>query len=520
MTTTRPASSPRGSKLSNLSIALFLLAALGFLASFLFAGHFVPIEGCSWDSLLYLAPGQRMYQGEMIYRDVFEFLPPGTALINFCMFKIFGLKLWIPDLLAILLGVGLAWLGIVVSGKMMRPAMALLPSAAFLVSSRGFICDSTHHWYSVLTAVAAIAVMLEKRTTTRIAAAGFLCGLSASFTQTRGLAAVVGFALYLWWEARQKHEGRRSLARKEAWLLFCFVAAFLIVNAYFIWEAGPARYFWCTVVFVLKYYPKTSAANTFQVIKTQFPVYQSLSTFLLPFAKWLLLFGFIPLVFLLFFVQYWRESPNRRLEHWDRPMLVAIVGLFMLLSIAPAPDFVRMRVSILPAFILMCWLLDSRRRLMQLCAVALAAIILITGVYSLAKQRPKPVGILATSQGELAYTEPEAYEEDSWIQQHTHPLDYFYELAYSDVYFYLDLRNPTPLSCIENNGYVTQEQVSAIIQGLERHQVHYILWGPSYLDTASQTDDHLGPLRDYLKMHYALVKVFSNTKEIWERKSD
>ena len=210
----------------HISTVLFLLAALSFLYCFLFIPPFLPTEGSSWDSLLYLAPGQRMYQGEMIYRDVFEFVTPGTALVNFLMFKLFGLRLWIPDLLALLLGLGLVWLGIVISRKLMRPSLALLPSAVFLVSARGFLCDSTHHWYSVLAAIAAIAVLMERRTSARIAAAGFLCGLSACFTQTRGLAVVVGFALFLWWESRQRQEGWRGLLRKEAWLLTGFLACF------------------------------------------------------------------------------------------------------------------------------------------------------------------------------------------------------------------------------------------------------------------------------------------------------
>ena len=254
---------PKRSKVMRISTILFLLAAPSFLYCFLFIPPFLPTEGSSWDSLLYLAPGQRMYQGEMIYRDVFEFVTPGTALVNFLMFKLFGLRLWIPDLLALLLGLGLVWLGVVISRKLMRPSLALLPSAVFLVSARGFLCDSTHHWYSVLAAIAAIAVLMERRTSARIAAAGFLCGLSACFTQTRGLAVVVGFALFLWWESRQRQEGWRRLLRREAWLLTSFLAAFLAVNAYFIWQAGPARYFWCTVVFVLKYYPKMASANTF-----------------------------------------------------------------------------------------------------------------------------------------------------------------------------------------------------------------------------------------------------------------
>ena len=68
-------------KVFHISTAVFLLAALGFLYCFLFIAPFVPTEGNGiGDSLLHLAPGQRMYQGEMIYRDVFEFVTPGTAL--------------------------------------------------------------------------------------------------------------------------------------------------------------------------------------------------------------------------------------------------------------------------------------------------------------------------------------------------------------------------------------------------------------------------------------------------------
>ena len=44
-------------------------------------------------------------------------------------------------------------------------------------------------------------------------------------------------------------------------------------------------------------------------------------------------------------------------------MLVAMVGFFMLLSIAPAPDLFRMAASVLPALILLGWLIDSPRKL-------------------------------------------------------------------------------------------------------------------------------------------------------------
>jgi hypothetical protein len=521
----RRAIMPTHSRAFHISTAVFLLATLSFLYCFLFIAPFVPTEGNGiGDSLLYLAPGQRMYQGEMIYRDVFEFVPPGTALVNFLMFKIFGLRPWIPDLLAVLLGLALVWLGVAISRNLMRPALALLPSAIFLVSARVFLYDPTHNLYSILTTIAAIAVLLEKRTPARIAATGLLCGLGVSFTQTRGLAVVVGFVIFLWWESRQKQEDWRRLLRKETWLLASFLATFLAVNAYFIWQAGPARYLWCTVVFVLKYYPKEADYNSFQAIRTEFPAFTSLHSSLYSIAHWLLLFLVIPVIFILFFVRYLRESRRTPLDYWQRPMLVAIVGFFMLLSIAPAPDGARIAVSALPALILLIWLLDSPNKLARALVVVLTVGTVFSAFYSVAVHRPHPVGILAAPHGRLAFTDATLYQEDLWIQQHTHPSEYFYEPLSQDAYFYLDLRNPTPLSAIQNNGYTPPEQVAEVIRGLEQHQVRYILWSPQALDTLpsweNPSDAHLGPLRDYVHSDYTVVKVFPNADEIWERKTE
>jgi hypothetical protein len=68
---------------------------------------------------------------------------------------------------------------------------------------------------------------------------------------------------------------------------------------------------------------------------------------------------------------------------------------------------------------------------------------------------------------------------------------------------------------------VTPEQVADAILGLEQHDVHYILWSPRELDSipdwAAPSEDHLGPLRDYLHSYYRKVKIFTNSDEIWER---
>lgn len=78
-----------------------------------------------------------------------------------------------------------------------------------------------------------------------------------------------------------------------------------------------------------------------------------------------------------------------------------------------------------------------------------------------------------------------------------------------------------PLPFVENGGYTTAKQVTEVIQGLERHQVRYILWSPQAFDilptSENPSGDHLGPLRDYIHNHYTMVKVFPDGAEIWEK---
>ncbi len=522
MTRPEPSSLPTSSRVFDTPTLLFLIAAFVFLYTFLFVPPFIPIS-YNGDGMFFLPAGQRMYEGEMIYRDFFEFVTPGTALVYLLLFKLFGLRPWIPNLLSLLLGLALAGLGVVIAKKMMRASLTFLPSAIFLVAAREFLCEPTHHWFSLLATTAAIAPLLDRRTPARIAAAGFFCGLTSCFTQTRGVAVVVGFGVFLWWESRRRQEAGRELLKKEGWLVTSFLATLIAVNAYFIWKAGPARFLWCTVVYVLKYYPKMADVATFRVFWYNFPGFVPLGRFLHWFlADWVFLHAIIPLVFILFFARYRRDSGKESVEFWQRPMLVAMVGAFLLLSIAPSPASIRIAASALPGTILLAWLIDSPRKLARTLAAAIAIVVLLLALHAVVRKRPIPNWNLTTPQGKLAITELSDYEEYTWVQQHTRPSEYFFEAVGSDMYFRLDLRNPTPVPYITNCGFTTTGQVAEVIQGLEKHKVRYLLWEHTDLDAVPDWEDpsdaHLGPIFDYIHSHYQAVKVFTNADEIWERK--
>lgn len=524
MSSAEPEATPNPSRVFDFPTLLFLGAALLFLYPFFFTPSFIPINQGICDSV-YVSDAKRMYDGELIYRDFFQFSPPATALAYFFPFKLLGLGLWVVNAEMALVGLGLAWIGVTIAKKVTHPNLAILPSAIFLAGLYVRHIEPTHHWFSLLAACGSIAVLMERRTPARIAAAGFLGALSTCFTQTRGLAVTLALAGFLWWESRRKREDLRALIIKEAWLVASFLVALIAVNGYFIWKAGLARFFWCTVVFGVNYYPKDAEYNTFKAFFNGVPSLTDLHSFISPyFCEWLFLNGLIPATCILFFIRYWRKSGKEPSAKWERPMLLALTCTAMLLSVAPAPTFLRLAASAFPGILLLVWFIDSPGWLARGLRVLLPLGVLVVALHSVAGVESQQKWMLNTRQGQLALENGEDYEVFSWVRSHTQPLEYFYDTADAGWVgeFCLDLRNPSPISIVENNGYTTPEQVREIIQGLDRHHVLYICWSPDELDViprhVSLFEDHIGPLRDYIYNHYRVVKVFTDDKQIWERK--
>jgi hypothetical protein len=513
---------PPSCRILDASTLLFMLAALIFLYAFLFVPPFIPIGSSFGDTMVYVSDGKRMLEGEDIYRNFFQFSTPGTSIVYFFLLKIFGLRLWIPNVSLLLLGLALAGFGVLIAKKLMGPSLALLPSAIFLAGIYKNQLNPIHHWYSLLAVTAALASLMERRTPARIAAAGGFCGLASCFTQTRGVAVALAIGAFLWWESRRRQGDWRDILRKEACLVAGLLATLVAVNAYFVWNAGLARFFWCTVVFGIKYHHQAGGANNFLGLLQDIPVFGPLNSFLRRFLYWSFVFAVVPFTFALFFIRYWRESGKKPTEHWERPMLLAMVGLSMLLSVALAPSLGRMGPSVLPGIILLGWFLDSSRKLGRTLVAVLVAGILLIVPHAVASFQSGEKRILKTPQGTIALSDPMMHAVFAWVQQHARPSEYFYAAGNPDMYFYLDLHNPTPMPVVTDSGYSTREQVAEVIRGLEQHRVRYIFWGSGELGAVSRRENlaehRLGPLWNYILNHYRKVKVFADSGEIWERK--
>jgi hypothetical protein len=518
----RPVRAARvASRSLNTPTLTFLLAAGAFLYALLFVPPFVPVGFVAdVDGLIYALDGKRMCAGEVLYRDFFQFSTPGTSALYAVLIRTFGPRLWLPNLMLLAAGLGLAWVGIAISKKVLRPGLALLPSALFLVAIYQNELDPTHHWLSLPACAGSLAVLMERRTRPRILAAGALAGLAACFTQSRGLCACVGMGVFLCWESRHGRTRWRELLRNQVLLATGFVTTLIVANAYFAWKAGLARFLWCTAVFGARYYPKDAAHNSLRVVTDAIPLIPSmLSSAPGTLLYWFFIYACVPLVNILFFVRYWKSPRSHPEGQWARLMLLAFVGFFLLLGVAPAPMATRVAAGSLPGTVLLVWFADSLPKVgRKLCAALAGAMLLIAPVAVFVSQL-KPWVDLPTAHGVLAIADSSIEEEYRWIRDHTRPGDYFLSSA-TMVYFNLDLRNPSPVTFLSDSGYNTPQQVSEVIRGLEQHQVRYILWltqvlGPDPVRPTPQ--HHPSALRDYVRTHYQWVRTFANADEIWER---
>lgn len=466
------------------------------------------------DQSIFLDEATRMLRGELIYRDFFEFVFPGLDTYYFTLFRVFGPRAWIPDASLVLVGIALAWVVVVIARKLMPGASALLAGLLFLTFPFQGLLDGTHHWYSTFAVMAALAVLIEGRSRARLAAAGALCGLATWFTQSRGVAALLGFAVYLVWEHRRRRTNWKPVLVDEAWLSGAFLIVTLALNSYFVWKTGLARFWYCTVTFVLKYYPAEPYNNWRAYLGP--PPHFAPWPRLLEMGIWFAINALLPLVFVLFFVRYWRGRDHRS-EPWDRLMLVNLAGVFLFLSVAPSPGYSRLCAVSPPAFILLVWFATREGRLerllLRLLWVAALALLIVEPIMRQTHWRT----VLDLPSGRTAYLDSASLERFWWIQAHTRPGDYFF--GDTLVCFALGLREPSEIPFVTASDYTRPEQVARLINDLEAKQVRWVLWY-SGLDQPLPHErgrSHVEPLRAYLYRCCHLAKTFSNGDQIWHR---
>src|SRR5437879_6104718 len=143
-------------------VAWFLLGCLVFLYLSRFTLPDTPIYRIG-DELIYLENAVKMFDGQTLYRDFFQFTPPGTEFLYFSLFKLVGIRAWVPGVILLLLGMGFAWLSVAITQRFISGVDVFLPGLLFLTCAYYWWLDCTHHCFSGLCVMAAVMVVLERR---------------------------------------------------------------------------------------------------------------------------------------------------------------------------------------------------------------------------------------------------------------------------------------------------------------------------------------------------------------------
>lgn len=500
-----------------LALLILVLGVVVHLCTFIWPT--VPIYQ-GYNAPIFLTGAMRMAEGQLIYRDFFELTFPGAELFYLGLFKIFGVHAWIPNAVLVALGMSLAWLGMVISRRVLHGPLVVLPSIAF--TSFVFVSDldATHHWFSIVAVLAGLALLMKERTVGRSAGAGLLFGVATCFTQTRGPFAFFAFLIFLVWEFKRRKEPRPWLLRRVGLATAAFLAPVLPLVLYYVWKVGFGLFMNCTWLLPLKYY-SSIPRNNMSIYMADQPDFSGwLEVFAL--AIWLFIHLLVPLVYLIFIARFFRVAKQQPREPWDRLMLISLIGLSLFASIAFTPNWFKISSSTLPALIVFVWFVKSEGILNK----ALRGLLWFAAVSSALAQpviaQTTSCGELDTPTGRAAFNDDERYEKYRCLLKVVRPGETYSHLGDMDTYFLLGARNPTYAAVVTPVEWTRPEQVKSIIQSLGEQHVRYILWS-AWLDwppADKPAGDHLGPLRAYLSGHYGIVKTFTDGDELWERNPD
>jgi hypothetical protein len=466
----------------------------------------------SWnDQMLFASNGARIVAGQMPYRDYFQFVTPGTDLVYAFLFRHLGLSLWIPNLLMACLAATAVLLTTLAAGKVLRGRFIALPAVLTL----GFILfgglDATHHWFSAILAIIAMLVLFQGSQDWRIVLAGALCGVVASFTQSKGATVTAGFLTYLVWQSL--HEKQIATAWRRG-ILLCVAAllTFLAINGPYIAALGIKEWIKWVVVFPFRYYPTLPA----QTWRSPLDDFRNQTGFI----RWICIpfvYLTVPLVYLVFLRVMYRRRRIAPDEPWNQLLLLAITGLAMFLAVAPCLSVMRVSSASLPGMILLAWLLNRWGRQGRVAAGAFAALSLAIAVYLPIRNQTLHWHYLNLPAGRTAILDPNRYEVYRWMAENTHPGQMYFGVG--PLALPLWLQTPAPISAPVPYEYDRPEHIAASIAAIETNRMPLLLLKPyRYLaGTWGYTDVHLRPFQAYLDQHYRYVKTFPAGFEVWER---
>ena len=516
----------RGRRLEWICTALLLIFAAWYWLQYFNRSTNLLDEGST------AAQALRIVNGELIYRDFFTVVTPGSYYTIAWLFRLFGESLMVLRWAALVTGLAILLIALTVARRVMVWPFAA--AAGLLTTVWGWLLV-TPNFYSLeaaLLSLIALACYAHGAPARRwMIAAGVAAGLTAMVKQNVGAYTAAGLFMTIWlsrlfddqpdWRGRMKMSGQ-------------FVAGVSFpVLATVLWLAasGAGSYLYESWV----YYPLVKYTERFaRPFPDFFPIAESD-----PFDLWTKLVIYLPAIIYPFAlvaigalaVRFHRGDRDAKSEG-HALLAITSVGVLTLLQAWPRADVPHILFGLQPTFILFAYLLSCAWRAVKsipgqraaiaaiamLIALAPAATLLWKGYkrtdweyqnYIVAVRTDRAKGIFAAGL--------EAQRIDvvtKYISEHTSPDDPIFVVPWASGFYFLANRsNPTRTDLML---FEDPEVYPCLLSRLEARPPKYVIYGYTWDVDEKHFRDYAAPIDRYIRSRYA-IEFSTDGYEIWRR---
>jgi 4-amino-4-deoxy-L-arabinose transferase-like glycosyltransferase len=494
------------------------------------------------------AQALRVFNGELIYRDFFTVVTPGSYYTVAWLFQIFGPSLMVLRWAALVTGLLILLVTLTVGRRVMVWPFAA--AAGLLTTVWGWFLV-TPNFYSLEAALLSMvalacyvygALRLSSglpRASSRGApswrwmiAAGVAAGLTAMVKQNVGAYTAAGLFITIWasrlfddipdWRGRLKMSGQ----------LIAGLAIVVVPTLLWLIAAGAGAYLYESWV----YYPLVKYTERFaRPFPDFFPLAEND-----PYDLWTKLVIYLPLVvyplaavaIAVLAHRFHRNGDLAAKREGHALLAITAVGILTLLQAWPRADVPHILFGLQPTFILSAYLLFCAWRVLQRLPgprMAIAAIAMIAALapavtllwkgyqrtnweyqnYIVAVRTGRAAGIFT---GGL-----EAQRIDvvtKYITEHTAPDDPIFIVPWaSGFYFLADRANPTRTDFML---FEDPEAYPCLLSRLEARAPKYVIYGYTWDVDDRHFRDYAAPIDRYIRSRYA-IEFTTDGYEIWRR---
>src|SRR5262245_33460292 len=240
-----------------------LLGAALALAAFVYLVAYPPDIGDADESYI-LYEAKRLWNGDVPYRDFFDFIMPGTFYFYALAYAVAGPTIVTARVATALLNAVSCGLTFALARHVASPALAALAAAAFVAGMVPAWNYASHNWIATFLSLATAAVVLAQRwresSRARPGVAGGLAAALVCSHQSRGTWVALWLAIVvplLAWARSPSGWGRR-VVRESCWAALGALVVAVPMLGWAVWRAALHGVVKATVHFVVRSYGRAN----------------------------------------------------------------------------------------------------------------------------------------------------------------------------------------------------------------------------------------------------------------------